>query len=206
MDFRGSVERPGGGPPSVCSTLSPCPNRSSCLLSLPFLRPPSAPFSSILSASRSPSFLFGTDRGVLDFNIFDVRFRRSPALGPRSLPGAGRVRPGGENGPRCTLWPCFSSNSCGLALFMTGCTGYWIAVQCPLAFGGICSSVHRNRVPVLECGFESAGQCRSSSTFLPAAHPTHIFPPMSNQQPSPPAFQYIAHPSSPLVIVPKKFY
>ena len=38
-------------------------------------------------------------------------FRRSPALGKKSLAGAGRVRPGGENGPRCNLEPLPSKRS-----------------------------------------------------------------------------------------------
>lgn len=56
-------------------------------------------------ASRSPSFLFGIDRGSVYFTISQRQIRRSPVLGERSRTGAGRVRPGGEDGPRCDLKP-----------------------------------------------------------------------------------------------------
>lgn len=93
-------------------------------------RPPPSP------RGPRPSFLGTTV--VLYFKISNVRFDDHPPLVRHHAAGASRVRPDGENGPRCSLrpapyvifqffWPRPSS-------FMTGCTRYRTpsSTLCPL--------------------------------------------------------------------------
>ena len=93
-----------------------------------------ASFTSTFSATRPSPFLIGNDRGsVLKFPTSDSTITRH--LAKKSRAGAGRVRPDGENGPRCNLKPLPSNRPILYFLIlvvssalsrdlMTGSTGY----------------------------------------------------------------------------------
>lgn len=89
---------------------------------------PLASFTSILSASRS--FLFGNDRGSLILKNFPTRQISTITRPPGqqiTLTGATRVRPGGENGPRCNLRPFLLQLDSTLFFWVSPfITGYWI--------------------------------------------------------------------------------
>ena len=101
---------------------------------LSLLRLPTASFTSTFSAARPSPFLIGNDRGsVLKFPTSDSTITRH--LAKKSRAGAGRVRPDGENGPRCNLKPLPSNRPILYFLIlvvspalsrdlMTGSTGY----------------------------------------------------------------------------------